>query len=43
MVIEKRSLMVIPKSRKFLIFVTFRGCAKNYEIRDFWFFGIDGH
>jgi hypothetical protein len=34
-----RSLVVIPKSRKFAIFVTFRGCSKNYEIRDFWFFG----
>jgi hypothetical protein len=24
-----------PKSRKILIFVTFRGCSKNYEIKDF--------
>jgi len=25
----------IPKSRKSLIFVTFRGCSKNNEIKDF--------
>ena len=31
----------IPKSRKFSIFVTFRGCSKNYEITDFWFFGTE--
>ncbi len=34
---------VIPKNKKSLIFVIFRGCTKNYEIEDFWFFGIDGN
>jgi len=37
------ALVVIPKSRKFAIFVPFRGCSKNNEIKDFWFFGIGGH
>jgi len=30
----------VPKNKRSLIFVTFRGCPKNFEIKDFWLFGI---